>query len=210
MRPLESYYAHAAVETYLHKCWTPTGAVSPTVTCHAQLVILIDSGRKEDLTTCRGCMSGHRQQESVWTSVRGSGVSLGSPAKRGPKRLDAGEHTRTLSKSPLARSALSFNTATPTPASDRIPTPRFGRRASISPSGRRQERQARDPRLIRIVAGRSDPQAAMAGNAQGLNFDAPGPRRYGRLQQAGFLYRVTNSAHPSMRPRRFSNRSERA
>ena len=50
-------------------------------------------------TTCRGCMSGHRQQEPVWTSVRGAGVRAGSPAKRGrseAKRLDAGEHTRTL------------------------------------------------------------------------------------------------------------------
>ena len=34
-------------------------------------------------TTCRGRMSGHRQQEPVWTSVRGAGVRAVSPAKRG-------------------------------------------------------------------------------------------------------------------------------
>ena len=50
-------------------------------------------------TTCRGRMSGHRQQEPVWTSVRGAGVRAVSPAERGRSeatRLDAGEHTRTL------------------------------------------------------------------------------------------------------------------
>ena len=44
-------------------------------------------------------MSGDRQQERVWTTVRGAGVRAGSFAKRGrseAKRLDAGEHTRTL------------------------------------------------------------------------------------------------------------------
>ena len=32
-------------------------------------------------------MSGHRQQEPVWTSVRGAGVRAGSPAKRGRSAL---------------------------------------------------------------------------------------------------------------------------
>ena len=44
-------------------------------------------------------MSGHRQQEPAWTSVRGAGVRAVSPAERGRSeatRLDAGEHTRTL------------------------------------------------------------------------------------------------------------------
>ena len=50
-------------------------------------------------TTCRGCMSGHRRQEPVWTSVRGADVKAVSPAERGRSeatRLDVGEHTRTL------------------------------------------------------------------------------------------------------------------
>ena len=50
-------------------------------------------------TTCRGCMSEHRRQEPVWTSVRGAGVKAVSPAERGRSeatRLDVGEHTRTL------------------------------------------------------------------------------------------------------------------
>ena len=50
-------------------------------------------------TTCRGRMSGHREQEPVWASVRGAGVRAVSPAERGRSeatRLDAGEHTRTL------------------------------------------------------------------------------------------------------------------
>ena len=50
-------------------------------------------------TTCRGCMSGHRRQEPVWTSVRGAYVKAVSPAERGRSeatRLDVGEHTRTL------------------------------------------------------------------------------------------------------------------
>ena len=50
-------------------------------------------------TTCRGCMSAHRRQEPVWTSVRGAGVKAVSPAERGRSeatRLDVGEHTRTL------------------------------------------------------------------------------------------------------------------
>ena len=34
-------------------------------------------------TTCRGCMSGHRRQEPVWTSVRGADVKAVSPAERG-------------------------------------------------------------------------------------------------------------------------------
>ena len=33
-------------------------------------------------TTCRGCMSGHRQQEPVWTSVRGAGVRAGSSQRQ--------------------------------------------------------------------------------------------------------------------------------
>ena len=44
-------------------------------------------------------MSGYAQQEPVWTSVRGAGVRVVSPAERGrseARRLDAGEHTRTL------------------------------------------------------------------------------------------------------------------
>ncbi len=51
-------------------------------------------------TTCRGCRGRHRRQEPAWTSVRGAGVKAVSPAKRGRSvatRLDAGEHTRTLS-----------------------------------------------------------------------------------------------------------------
>ena len=50
-------------------------------------------------TTCRGCMSEHRRQEPVWTSVRGAGVKAVRPAERGRSeatRLDVGEHTRTL------------------------------------------------------------------------------------------------------------------
>ena len=50
-------------------------------------------------TTCRGCMSEHRRQEPIWTSVRGAGVKAVSPAERGRSeatRLDVGEHTRTL------------------------------------------------------------------------------------------------------------------
>ena len=50
-------------------------------------------------TTCRGCMSGHRRQGPVWTSVRGADVKAVSPAERGRSeatRLDVGEHTRTL------------------------------------------------------------------------------------------------------------------
>ena len=50
-------------------------------------------------TTCRGCMSEHRRQEPVWTSVRGAGVKAVSPAERGRSeatRLDVGAHTRTL------------------------------------------------------------------------------------------------------------------
>ena len=50
-------------------------------------------------TTCRGCMSEHRRQEPIWTSVRGAGVKAVSPAERGRReatRLDVGEHTRTL------------------------------------------------------------------------------------------------------------------
>ena len=34
-------------------------------------------------TTCRGCMSEHRRQEPIWTSVRGAGVKAVSPAERG-------------------------------------------------------------------------------------------------------------------------------
>ena len=34
-------------------------------------------------TTCRGCMSEHRRQEPVWTSVRGADVKAVSPAERG-------------------------------------------------------------------------------------------------------------------------------
>ena len=50
-------------------------------------------------TTCRGCMSEHRRQEPIWTSVRGAGVKAVNPAERGRSeatRLDVGEHTRTL------------------------------------------------------------------------------------------------------------------
>ena len=50
-------------------------------------------------TTCRGCMSEHRRQEPIWTSVRGAGVKAVSPAERGRSeatRLDVGEHKRTL------------------------------------------------------------------------------------------------------------------
>ena len=50
-------------------------------------------------TTCRGCMSGHRRQKPVLTSVRGAYVKAVSPAERGRSeatRLDVGEHTRTL------------------------------------------------------------------------------------------------------------------
>ena len=50
-------------------------------------------------TTCRRCMSEHRRQEPIWTSVRGAGVKAVSPAERGRSeatRLDVGEHTRTL------------------------------------------------------------------------------------------------------------------
>ena len=46
-----------------------------------------------------GCMSEHRRQEPIWTSVRGAGVKAVSPAERGRSeatRLDVGEHTRTL------------------------------------------------------------------------------------------------------------------
>ena len=34
-------------------------------------------------TTCRGRMSGHRQEEPAWTSVRGAGVRAVGPAERG-------------------------------------------------------------------------------------------------------------------------------
>ena len=75
-------------------------AASETLDCRVSTV----SGKRVILdrtatTTCRGRMSGHRQQEPVWTSVRGAGVRAVSPAERGRSeatRLDAGEHTRTL------------------------------------------------------------------------------------------------------------------
>ena len=47
----------------------------------------------------QGRRIGHRRQEPVWTSECGAGVKAVSPAKRGRSgatRLDAGEHTRTL------------------------------------------------------------------------------------------------------------------
>ena len=40
-------------------------------------------------TTCRGCMSEHRRQEPVWTSVRGAGVKAVSPRGAGAERSDA-------------------------------------------------------------------------------------------------------------------------
>ena len=69
------------------------------------LVVLSTVARKSVIldrtstTTCRGCISEHRRQEPVWTSVRGAGVKAVSPAERGRSeatRLDVGEHTRTL------------------------------------------------------------------------------------------------------------------
>ena len=72
-----------------HRAWHQMSAV-------ARKSVILDG---TSTTTCRGCMSEHRRQEPVWTSVRGAGVKAVRPAERGRSeatRLDVGEHTRTL------------------------------------------------------------------------------------------------------------------
>ena len=71
-------------------------AVASELSAVARKSVILDG---TSTTTCRGCMSEHRRQEPIWTSVRGAGVKAVSPAERGRSeatRLDVGEHTRTL------------------------------------------------------------------------------------------------------------------
>ena len=71
-------------------------SVMTMVSAVARKSVILDG---TSTTTCRGCMSEHRRQEPIWTSVRGAGVKAVSPAERGRSeatRLDVGEHTRTL------------------------------------------------------------------------------------------------------------------
>ena len=59
------------------------GAIIPTasrVSAVARKSVILDG---TSTTTCRGCMSEHRRQEPVWTSVRGAGVKAVRPAERG-------------------------------------------------------------------------------------------------------------------------------
>ena len=57
-----------------------------TLSAVARKSVILDG---TSTTTCRGCMSEHRRQEPVWTSVRGAGVKAVSPAERGRERSDA-------------------------------------------------------------------------------------------------------------------------
>ena len=80
------------------RCGRPPAfaAVSAGVSTVTQKGVILDGS---STPTCRGSGLGHRRQEPVWRSVRGAGVKAVSPAKRGRSgatRLDAGEHTRTL------------------------------------------------------------------------------------------------------------------
>ena len=84
--------SHAA---YLRRRAAEVG-YSAQVSAVARKSVILDG---TSTTTCRGCMSEHRRQEPVWTSVRGAGVKAVRPAERGRSeatRLDVGEHTRTL------------------------------------------------------------------------------------------------------------------
>ena len=75
---------------------TEMGVPLAKVSAVARKSVILDG---TSTTTCRGCMSEHRRQEPIWTSVRGAGVKAVSPAERGRSeatRLDVGEHTRTL------------------------------------------------------------------------------------------------------------------
>ena len=79
-----------------HKLFRKYSRIVDTVSTVAGKGVILD---RTATTTCRGCMSGHRRQEPVWTSVRGAYVKAVSPAERGRSeatRLDVGEHTRTL------------------------------------------------------------------------------------------------------------------
>ena len=79
--------------------------IAKALRCSVDLLLVSAVARKSVIldgtstTTCRGCMSEHRRQEPIWTSVRGAGVKAVRPAERGRSeatRLDVGEHTRTL------------------------------------------------------------------------------------------------------------------
>ena len=113
----------------------------------------------------------------------------------------------------------------------------FGRRSSAGPTGRREDprlircaasttpttesggRQAATSHPTRPIPSSSTTNRCRRGRS-GSGYGrkrasagvrrTKGPRRSGRARQAGFVYWVTNSAHRSMRPRRFSNRSDRA
>ena len=77
-------------------CKRTRNTEKPDLSAVARKSVILDG---TSTTTCRGCMSEHRRQEPVWTSVRGAGVKAVSPADRGRSeatRLDVGEHTRTL------------------------------------------------------------------------------------------------------------------
>ena len=98
--PTQAIVAQAVAQTTITVSIAFKGEILPpglpSLSAVARKSVILDG---TSTTTCRGCISEHRRQEPVWTSVRGAGVKAVSPAERGRSeatRLDVGAHTRTL------------------------------------------------------------------------------------------------------------------
>ena len=73
----------------------PSGWTLTMVSAVARKSVILDG---TSTTTCRGCMSEHRRQEPVWTSVRGAGVKAVSPRSGGGAKRRALTSVRTRAR----------------------------------------------------------------------------------------------------------------